>query len=118
MNNSASIIVLLMLAGIFMLLMVRVCRESERVALNSPRRFVKLVGPGLFLRLPVRVSPYEYTRVRVGDTGTYIADGWGEIHGQHMPVFAANQLATDQAFSVQAFVNQRIFVVAAGGARG
>ncbi len=63
------VLILVALAGMSVLLMIRVCGERERVALNTPQRFVKLIGPGLFLRIPMQLSPCEYTRVRIGDTG-------------------------------------------------
>lgn len=108
--ESDLVLILVAVVAMSVLLMIRVCRDSERVALNTPQRFVKLIGPGLFLRLPMQLSPYEYTRVRIGDSGRYIGNGWAKIGGQNMPVQAVQNLDVDDSFRVKDFVNQEIFV--------
>lgn len=92
--------------------MIRACRESERFALNTSQRYVRLIGPGLFLKFPGRVGPYRYTRVRIGDEGRYVGDGWAEINGGNMPVDGASAFCPGQPLRVQAFVDQQIHVVA------
>lgn len=99
--------------GLGLILSIRICRESERVAVHSPRRFIKFVGPGLYLTWPWQ-SPYDYTRVRISDTGYYIGNGWGKVHGKNVPVEAVNNLEVDQEFRVKNFVNQQVFVEPAG----
>lgn len=101
--------ILVALGGMCGLLMIRVCRDSERVALNTPQRFVKLIGPGLFLRVPRPLAPYEYTRVRIGDSGRYIGNGWAKIGGRNMPVQPVQSLEVDDDVLVKDFINQTIF---------
>lgn len=108
--ESDLLLILVAILALSVLLMIRVCRDSERVALNTPQRFVKLIGPGLFLRLPIQLSPYEYTRIRIGDSGYYIGNGWAKIGGQNLPVEAVRELDVDEELRVKDFVNQKIFV--------
>lgn len=104
------IAILVAILGISILLMIRVCRESERIALNTSQRFVKLIGPGLFLRFPFQISPYEYTRIRISDTGRYIGNGWAKFGGQNMPVRVVSDIDVDEPLRIKDFVNQEIFV--------
>ena len=108
--RSEGLLLLSALLALALLLSIRVCRESERVAVNSPRKFVKLVGPGLFLRWPWQ-GPYSYTRIQIGDRGRHIANGWGKLHGENVPIQAMGMLKVDQGFRVKDFVNQEIVVV-------
>jgi len=104
------VLIVVAVFGLSVLLMIRVCRDSERVALTSPRRFIKLIGPGLYLRRPMQLSSYEYTRIRISETGYYIGNGWAKIRGQNMPVQAVQNLDVDEGLRVKDFVNQEIFV--------
>ena len=104
------ILIVVALLATSVLLMIRVCRDTERVALNTPQRFVKLIGPGLFLKFPYQFSFYEYTRVRIGDTGRYIGHGWAKINGANMPVKVISEVEVDGSLRVKDFVNQEIFV--------
>lgn len=108
--ESDFVVILVALAALSVLLMTRVCRDSERIALNTSQRFLKLIGPGLFLRLPTQLSPYEYTRVRIGDKGRYIGNGWAKIGGQNLPVQQVENVDVDSSLRVKDFVNQEIFV--------
>lgn len=95
--------------GLGLILSICICRESERVSVNSPRKFIKLVGPGLFLRRPWQ-GTYEYTKIRIGDCGRLITNGWGKLHGENVPIEAAGALGVDQKFRVKDFVNQKVIV--------
>lgn len=108
--ESASTLIIVALLALFVLSMIRACRETERVALITPRRFVRLKGPGLYLQLPWPLSPYEYARVRIGDRGRYIGNDWGEIAGTKMPVTPVEAVAIDATIRVKNFVDQQIFV--------
>lgn len=107
--QSEGLLLLSAVLGLGLILSIRVCRETERVAVNSPRKFIKLVGPGLFLRRPWQ-GTYEYTRIRIGDRGRLITNGWGKLHGENVPIEAAGSLGVDQTFRVKDFVNQNVIV--------
>lgn len=114
--ESDLVLIVVALVALSVLSMIRACRESERVALNTPQRFVKLKGPGLFLQLPWPVSPYCYTRVRIGDRGRYVDNDWAEIGGKKMPVTPVEAVTGDVTVQVTDFVDQQIFVVPVNGA--
>ena len=80
--------------------------------MSTPQRFVKLIGPGLFLKLPMGLGPYAYARVQIGDSGRYIGNGWAMIGGQNLPVRAVQHLDVDESLRVKDFVNREIVVEA------
>lgn len=77
----------LLLSAILIMILasgLKVTAESERFAVVSVGRFVRLAGPGLSFRLPG--SAEQWTRIKLGDSGKYLGDGLAEVNGATIPI--------------------------------
>lgn len=106
---------LLTLVALLVLTSVRTCRETERVAIHAPQGFVRLFGPGIYMRWPWQLRASQHTRVQLGEGGEYAGDGWGWINGARMPVSSAQALKPGDAFRIEAFHEGRLEVASDPG---
>ena len=100
-------IVLALVAVALVLSSLRIVAENERFVVSTAGRFVKLAGPGLVLRLPGTLQ--RYTRIKIGDIGTYRGEELGEFRGALVPV-AETSAATNDPIQITAFRDDKVWV--------
>ena len=85
--------ILLLILALVVASGIRITAESERFVVTVLGRFVKLAGPGLLFRIPV--SPQVWTRLKLGDIGRYVGDGFGEFRGISVPIQVTDSSEND-----------------------
>lgn len=101
-------IVLVALACILFAFSIRITQEDERFVVLILGRYGGLKGPGMSIKLPG--SAPNFTRIALGDRGTFLGDGLVNINGTSFPAFIEYSINSGDSVTIVSFREEEVHV--------
>jgi len=107
MFNSILLLILLALAAT-VLAVIRIIPDNRRFAAFQDGNFIKLEGPGIFLKLPGQSR--HWVRLTVGDRADIIGPRLAAINGVNIPIQVADEAPERGIMRVLGFRDNLVLV--------